>query len=244
MNTEHELNEPRQLTIKEAAAFTNRHTHTIRRWVREGRITSARAGGRVFVYEEDLLRMLAPAEIQYPGPGRHHPNDVRLSSVEAEVGQLRNSLVMLLDELGYGVHLDGLGHRTLLSLYNDARRELVSRKWTTEQMDKWAEISMRIQDDDIRFGFIDSEPIWRPIYLLLVAMRRTVKVETSNDRILRTKLDRAVAHIRSIVYTVSQTVDPEDRIAESLNRATKELGAVLEPTTTRLLVWLDTQLAA
>jgi excisionase family DNA binding protein len=48
----------RLLRIAEVAAFTQRSTRSVRRWIKSGRLRATRAGGSVWILESELLRFL------------------------------------------------------------------------------------------------------------------------------------------------------------------------------------------
>jgi excisionase family DNA binding protein len=51
----------RLLRIAEVAAFTQRSTRTVRRWIRSGQLRATRVGGAVWIAESELLRFLGMA---------------------------------------------------------------------------------------------------------------------------------------------------------------------------------------
>jgi excisionase family DNA binding protein len=55
------------LTVPEAARRTGRHPETIRRWIREGKLTATRVGTQHIIDEADLAGMLE-VETRLPAP--------------------------------------------------------------------------------------------------------------------------------------------------------------------------------
>ena len=47
------------LSVSQAATHSGRGAETIRRWIRSGRLTAHRSGGRLFVHQEDLDALIA-----------------------------------------------------------------------------------------------------------------------------------------------------------------------------------------
>jgi len=47
------------LSVAQAATHSGRGAETIRRWIRSGRLTAHRSGGRLFVHQDDLDALIA-----------------------------------------------------------------------------------------------------------------------------------------------------------------------------------------
>jgi excisionase family DNA binding protein len=54
------------LTVQEAAALVGRDAETVRRWVREGRISSRRDGPRILLYPDEVALQVAEPTLPLP----------------------------------------------------------------------------------------------------------------------------------------------------------------------------------
>ena len=77
------------LTIDEAAARSGRGAETIRRWVRAGRLSAHRSGGRLHVHAEDLDALTARPSLDLPAGWARTTWDARQPDWVAELRRHR-----------------------------------------------------------------------------------------------------------------------------------------------------------
>jgi excisionase family DNA binding protein len=223
------------LSVNEVATVIGVHPVTIRRWIGSGQLTSIRVGGRIRIPDSVVQGLLRKGVVR-----RKDTN--ALEGLSQRVSRIENSLNMLLDELGYG----SVGHtysKNELNALATKAAQLLTKKsgWTFREADHWAEIVLRLNDTDVIRLTSSQEDQWVPIYTLLSRMRSKTSTATEADEVLQVKLNKALGHLRSLVYACRRMVDPKSKLQTHLAKVSKLIGAEPLPTTQRVCRWFETK---
>lgn len=181
------------MSIEEAASHLGVSHRTVRSYLTQGLLRATRVRG-------SRKKWLLPEEVEELRKDR---SEARVSSrtelrrelleMRASVRRIRSELDVVMQILDLSELPMGLDPVSGKTLFEAATHELGSSRWTLEELGQWAEIFLRLQEEDflVISTTVEGTP-WTPFLRLCVAMI----VYVSGHTAYKTTLDLQLAHRR------------------------------------------------
>ncbi len=182
-----------RMTIEEAARHLNVSGRTVRSYIAQSLLTTmSQAGSRRKWLSPEEVEELRKDRVEGVAQG---PGETRREMLELRAGfrRLRAEMDLVLRVLDMRETPLQLTPDRAGALYTAAVQELQGTGWTLAELMQWAEILLRIQEEDLRIlhGAVGQVP-WTPFLRLCVSMIAYVTTHES----YKTDLDMQVMHRR------------------------------------------------
>ena len=160
-----------RMKIEEAARHLGVSHRTVRSYIARSLLTTRRISG-------DRRKWLDPLEVEELRRDRVEGTRANTAELKREVVDLRAGLRRVRAELDLVLRILDMNEVPLqltpdraVQLYHAAVQELRSTAWTEEELLRWAEIFLRLQEEDFRVvhAAVGSVP-WTPFLRLCVSM--------------------------------------------------------------------------